>query len=450
MAAITSKGTASIERMVDTFEALKYYRGGLMPEWARRQNDFPNVVLIRGGKLTLSELSKLVPNAVVNTSGNEYLAKLPIIVGFDATLIIDEAAKLKLSIERGSFLINVGQLYIIDSEVSGWSEELGSYSFYSGKKGEFRPFISSFGGSKTYVADSAFHSLGYQGGISYGFSIVTFTDSLVTKVENPEDTNLMEAPTGWVLNSTFEDMYFGFYCYEAKDVVVANNVYLNNIIYGIDPHDRSSGLIIANNEVHGTKEKHGIIFSREVNNSYIFGNTVYNNHRSGIMLDRSCEHNIIALNKVYDNGGDGISIYESSHNLILQNRVYKNQEHGIRVRNSLDAKIQSNVILANKGSGVYFHIRNLDDHDYRDLKIDPYSMNVSGTVTSSIIAHNGSSAIHADDFEQLKFGGLTLSNNGFSSADIGLSGELSQVQTEVVKYITENDKVVIVNRVQGE
>ena len=421
-----------------------------MPEWASRQNGFPHVVLIRSGKLSLSDLSRMVPSAVVQTAKNEYIARLPIVVGFDASLVIDAKSVLKLSIEKGSFLINVGNLFIVDSEVSGWSEKQGMYSKYTGDKKAFRPFISSFGGSKTYVTDSTFHSLGYQGGISYGFSIVTFTDSLVTKVDNPEDTNLMNPPTGWVLNSTFEDMYFGFYCYEAKDVVVANNVYLNNIIYGIDPHDRSSGLIIANNEVFGTKEKHGIIFSREVNESFIFGNTVYNNHRSGIMLDRSCEHNLIAMNTVYENGGDGISLYESSHNVVYKNRIYQNEEHGVRVRNSLDAIIKNNVLVANKGSGVYFHTRNLDDHDYRDLELDPYMMVVSGTVINSLIAYNQSSAIHAEDFEQINLGDLTMQNNGYSSADIGLTGDWSGVQTDIIKQLVHNNNVVSVSRVEGK
>ncbi len=107
------------------------------------------------------------------------------------------------------------------------------------------------------------------------------------------------APTGWVLNSRIEDLWYGFYCWEADDIVLRGNTFRDNIKYGIDPHDRSRRLIIAENDVSGTREKHGIIISREVNDSWIIGNRSHGNNLSGIVLDRQCRNTVIANNLTY-------------------------------------------------------------------------------------------------------------------------------------------------------
>src|SRR3546814_12525544 len=100
-------------------------------------------------------------------------------------------------------------------------------------------------------------------------------------------------PTGWLIDSEFYDNWYGFYCYEAEDVVIRGNDYHDNIKYGIDPHDRSRRLIIAGNKAHDTKEKHGIIVSREVDDSWIINKQAYDNELSGIVIDRNSVNNEI-------------------------------------------------------------------------------------------------------------------------------------------------------------
>ena len=103
--------------------------------------------------------------------------------------------------------------------------------------------------------------------------------------------------------------------------MIKGNTYRDNIVYGIDPHDRSHGLIIAENTVFGTKKKHGIIISREVNDSWIINNESYDNKLSGVVIDRNSESNLIAYNRVHGNHADGITLYESGDNLLWGNQV---------------------------------------------------------------------------------------------------------------------------------
>src|SRR3546814_16773 len=202
-------------------------------------------------------------------------------------------------------------------------------------------------------------------------------------------------PTGWLIDSEFYDNWYGFYCYEAEDVVIRGNDYHDNIKYGIDPHDRSRRLIIAGNKAHDTKEKHGIIVSREVDDSWIINNQAYDNALSGIVIDRNSVNNVVAHNRVYRNHADGITIYESPKTLIWQNLVSANLRHGIRVRNSTNMRLYGNVAVGNGLSGIYGHIKDLAGTG-RNLRLDPFHERISMTVVGGQLISNGSSPVGID------------------------------------------------------
>src|SRR5690606_20568467 len=212
--------------------------------------------------------------------------------------------------------------------------------------------------------------------------ISQYTPNMAKIMKRPE-------PTGWIIGSEFADMWYGFYCYETRDFVVKGNTYRDNIVYGIDPHDRSHGLIIAENDVYGTKKQHGIIVSREVNDSFIFRNKSHDNILSGVVLDRNSSNNLVAYNEVYQNHSDGITLYESGDNLLWGNRVIANRRHGIRVRNSVNIKLYENVAMANGLMGVYGHIKDLSDTD-RDIDLDPFDTKVSLIVVGGELTGNNS------------------------------------------------------------
>src|SRR5690606_11645035 len=202
-------------------------------------------------------------------------------------------------------------------------------------------------------------------------------------------------PTGWVIDSIWDDMWYGFYCYEADDVVIRGNTYRNNLVYGIDPHDRSRRLIIAENTAYGTREKHGIIVSREVNDSWIFNNRSYDNELSGIVIDRSSVNNVLAYNETYRNKSDGVTIYESGDNLLWGNKAYNNERHGIRVRNSVNVKLYENLVVSNGKLGVYGHVKDLSNTD-RDLLLDPFETNISMLIVGGKLVANASGPMGVD------------------------------------------------------
>ncbi|WP_313451861.1 mannuronan 5-epimerase AlgG [Pseudomonas rhodesiae] len=439
----TKPGKISIRRMMQE-DALKDFIGGdnKMAEWVVRQHGIPQAIFIDDGYMNLKDLLGKVPKQYLSeTSPGVFLAKLPIVVGRKGILEIDKRTQeLRLSQEAGSFLINDGQLFVRDTKITGWSEKANGPALFKSPK-EFRPFLLAWGGTETYVANSKMASFGYANSKSYGVSISQYTPNMAKVLKRPE-------PTGWIIDSEFSDMWYGFYCYETTGFVIKGNTYKDNIVYGIDPHDRSHGLIIADNTVYGTKKKHGIIISREVNDSFIFNNRSYDNKLSGLVIDRNSVNNLIADNEIYRNHTDGITLYESGDNLLWGNKVISNRRHGIRVRNSVNIKLYENVAMANGLTGVYGHIKDLTDTD-RDIALDPFDAKVSLIVVGGELAGNGSGPLSIDSPLSIELYRVSMLAPTKSSG-ISFSGVLGDRQEEILDLLVRQQKAVLIDPVERQ
>lgn len=436
-------GKVRITRIMEEV-GLKEFVGGdnKMAEWVARQQGIPQAIVIEGGYVNIQDLAKKVPKQYLSeVSPGVYLARLPILVKADATFDVDKKAhELRLSQEKGSFLVNEGKLFMSDTQLNGWREKTNSLATFR-KPDEFRPFLLSWGGSETYIINTKMASLGYDQSKSYGVSISQYTPNMVKQMNKPD-------PTGWIVGSEFSDMWYGFYCYETKDFVVKGSTYRDNIVYGIDPHDRSHGLIIAENNVYGTKKKHGIIISREVNDSFIFNNKSHDNKLSGLVLDRNSVNNIVAYNEIYKNHTDGITLYESGDNLLWGNKVIANRRHGIRVRNSVNIKLYENIAMANGLLGVYGHIKDLSDTD-RDIALDPFDTKVSLIVVGGELTGNSSGPLSIDSPLSIELYRVAMLAPSKTSG-ISFNGILGERQDEILDLLVRQQKAVLIDPVESQ
>ncbi|WP_349971579.1 mannuronan 5-epimerase AlgG [Pseudomonas caspiana] len=436
-------GKVRITRIMEEV-GLKEFVGGdnKMAEWVARQQGIPQAIVIEGGYMNIQDLAKKVPKQYLSeVSPGVYIARLPILVKADATFEVDKKAhELRLSQEKGSFLVNEGKLFMSDTQLNGWREKTNSLSTFRTPK-EFRPFLLSWGGSETYIINTKMASLGYDQSKSYGVSISQYTPNTAKQMNKPD-------PTGWIVGSEFSDLWYGFYCYETKDFVVKSSTYRDNIVYGIDPHDRSHGLIIAENNVYGTKKKHGIIISREVNDSFIFNNKSHDNKLSGLVLDRNSVNNIVAYNEIYKNHTDGITLYESGDNLLWGNKVIANRRHGIRVRNSVNIKLYENIAMANGLLGVYGHIKDLSDTD-RDIALDPFDTKVSLIVVGGELTGNSSGPLSIDSPLSIELYRVAMLAPSKTSG-ISFNGVLGDRQDEILDLLVRQQKAVLIDPVESQ
>jgi mannuronan 5-epimerase len=417
------------------FNSLTTAVGQGLRELALRQKGGLRAVMVEDGFVDFAQLTDSLPKDVLEqTAPGIYVLRLPLLVRHGATLLISARVKqLRLSQDRGALLASEGNLFIIGSEVVGWNEQRAAPAMFKDKH-EFRPFIIGWGGSRTYIAKSRIAHLGYAATKSFGLSLSQYSTETVQRAVWPR-------PTGWVVDSQVEDLWYGFYTWEADDVVLRGNTFRNNIKYGIDPHDRSRRLIIAENDVSGTREKHGIIISREVNQSWIINNKSHENKLSGIVLDRQCRDTIIAHNITARNGSDGIVISESSHNLVWSNLAVGNQHHGIRLRNSANVRIQDSSAVANGLAGIYGVARDLSGTD-RDLHEDPYEKTLSMAVVGGQLSANGSGPINVDEPARIQLYGIDLRT---PQRELGyrLGGALLAFQVDVLDILLRRKQVTV-------
>ncbi|MEZ8144197.1 hypothetical protein A1OQ_02765 [Enterovibrio norvegicus FF-162] len=409
----THKADVTLERLPEQHLIRRYRLVNDMQAQAKAQGGIPEVLVVSDGIATLQDISSRYPNALVHKSkeGKDiYLAKFPILVKGSAAILVSKNQELRLSEERHTFLVGGGEFFVLSGAVKSWRESTQTPSYWTGDKDAYRAFYTGWNGSRTYFYDSTFESLGYWNVKAYGVTLTSTSLSVNERTSMPWIKD--DIATGVLMKNKFIDVYYGFYCYKAQDVVILENEYIKNIVYGIDPHDYSERLIIARNRTWGTLIKHGIIISREVNNSFIFENVSYDNTRSGIMLDRTSLNNVIAKNTAYNNGGDGLTVQESNYNLVWDNLFYNNKQHGINVRNSQHVRLYDNTVFANGGAGIYGHVNNLADHTHRKLYLDPFETKVSIDVRGGKLIANAGGAINVSEFEYAKIAEVALGDNG--------------------------------------
>lgn len=392
---------------------------------------YPRYIHIERGVYDASSLARDLralgyPDAL-RQSGRKFLLNLPIFIAPEAELVLAaDTEVLQMEQARGTFMVNAGKVWAHDVDIVGWESLTNAPSVLLPERRErFRPFIISWGGSQFNAAETRFRNLGFESSKAYGLSFSQGTSRVLRTRPAP-----MFPPRGQLIENSFEDMYFGLYTYAAENVAVIGNEYRNNIVYGIDPHDFSKALLIALNSTYGSREKHGIIGSRSVDNSWFVGNLSFRNGGTGLMVERRSSTNLIYANRIWGNGGDGISIFESPCNLIAANHVDSDRNDAVKVRNSWNVGIYRNVMRSSAQAVVNVYIANPEPgarHAARNVQLDPFSYYADAVFAENRFHIRGSAGIGA-----VGLGAALFKDN----AIIGgrkklLSGDLARYQNAV-------------------
>jgi parallel beta-helix repeat protein len=200
--------------------------------------------------------------------------------------------------------------------------------------------------SRMDIVDSEVAYLGFDRAESYGlvWKVAGTTPGILDAV------NVM----GDVTNSFLHHNFFGMYTYGHFGGQWTFNEVANNVKYGIDPHDDSDYLLIANNYVHhnGT---HGIIASKRCDHVTIRDNISSYNVGNGIMLHILSDDSLIEGNTTEFNGDSGISLYDS-HRVIVRDNTSSNNRRGIRLSvGSSENLIEENLVSLNTDLGLYLY-----------------------------------------------------------------------------------------------
>lgn len=298
-------------------------------------------IVLRSGRHRLEALPALIDRPdLLACDGSRCRLAAPLVVAAGATLVVD-GIELRLVQEAGALITAYGGLFISDSELLGWGETAGAPAETDARGAAFRPWITGLEDNRTVIRRSRLAHLGYQGTSTFGLA---FTHG----GRDPDEGG----PRVSVVGNTIQDLYFGFFSFGAVGVEVIQNEITDSHVYGVDPHDATRDLLIAENTVTGTRRSHGIILSREIHDAVVVGNESSGNAGAGLFVDKGSFDVTFARNRSVANGKDGIVVYESRDIRIVANELLGNGRAGVRVRASADVEVESNAIRHNAGPGI--------------------------------------------------------------------------------------------------
>jgi parallel beta-helix repeat protein len=296
------------------------------------------ITVSAGQDVTLKALSRAVSNpaALREVGPGEWLLGADLVVARGASVRIaaPEARWLKLRSEPGKF-VSVralgGALDIQGTCVTSWDS---GQKRADTEQADGRGYLLARDGGQMNIDHAELRFLGHGAAESYGVSWRT------------------AGTGGSITHSVVSDLYFGLYTNAVDGLVVRDNEFYNNALYGIDPHTGSRNLRIERNVVHDNG-KHGIILAEDCTDSVIRDNVVYRNRHHGIVLYQGSDRNTVENNDSFLNAAQGINVNESSENVVRANRVFQNTESGIGVGQTAQRNVvELNQIRANQQDGV--------------------------------------------------------------------------------------------------
>lgn len=171
----------------------------------------------------------------------------------------------------------------------------------------------------------------------------------------------------------------GFYSNKMGYMIIENNNFHDNYLYGIDPHTGTHDLVIRNNKVHHNNAT-AVVCAKDCYNILIEGNEVYNNldtHR-GIAFSINSDHSIAQNNYVHDqdiciginrfsdfdeiynntlsNCNTAIDLTDTSNNIVHNNKIL-GAKYGVVLQNVTN-KIFNNKIYNSTNGIVLIHTSN--------------------------------------------------------------------------------------------
>ena len=159
--------------------------------------------------------------------------------------------------------------------------------------------------------------------------------------------------TGWVEGNTFDHNHFGAYTFGASGMMWRSNMFAENDVYGLDPHDDSNNAMVEDNVFYRNK-KHGFIVSKRCNYNIIRNNLSVENTFHGFMLHEDSAYNTIENNISYGNA-DNFVIYASNFNTIRNNKSYTPRLSHVRINQpAYNNFVLDNQLIGGK-RGVYVY-----------------------------------------------------------------------------------------------
>lgn len=254
-----------------------------------------------------------------------------------------------------------GSLFIENTKITSWDTTIQAVdtNYEDG-----RPFLLAREDARMDICNSEIAYLGFGAGQAYGLS---WRD--VNSSSDPPEAPKRRRVRGDMIGSESHHNYYGYYTFQAQDMIVRGNKFYSNIQYGFDPHDYTTDVLVEHNEAFDNGN-HGFIISRGCERFVFYRNKSYENRvkpgsknpsAHGFMLDPGSPssgqqspsvNNLYIENESYNNDGYGIRILDSDDNTFIENKFIGNRTGISLEEGSSNNRFQGNIISGNIGQKI--------------------------------------------------------------------------------------------------
>lgn len=341
---------------------------------AGRKGD-TEAIEIQSGLVTLDMLRQRLTARHLGrdiASGAEVL-RVPLVIGREATLRLDQDEILLLGQEDGAFIVNFGRLEVIGGEIS-------SDLAHDETAEDFSPFIATVGSGTVHLSGATFRRLGFGYTAKFaGFSIMAHPTML------PDGRNLIET-------SRFDDLVT-VSLVGVRHVEVRGNRFFdmrrNPLLVS-----RSPDAIIEGNLFSGETPTNAVRVANGSSNSRLVRNVVLEGARAGLLVTSGSDGVLVSRNLIWRRNGGGVKLFNVRCGVVEMNVILDDRQKGVEIRSSADALLRQNRIIGNQNAGVWVSANPPDAMTY---------------VVGNLLRENGS-GLSTASAGNIALGGNDLSN----------------------------------------
>ena len=219
---------------------------------------------------------------------------------------------------------------------------------------------------------------------------ILFRNSGYSSMNDYAAIGLIDARNVTIENNFVEHAYFAIHVANAQQCTISNNV-----IRGTPKTEQTSGnaihlwkcdnMVVKDNSVTGHRD--GIYFEF-VTNSYISGNTSFNNIRYGLHFMFS--NNDTYAENIFKDNGAGVAVMYSNHVHMIANTFEHNwgaSAYGLLLKEISDAVIQKNKFTQNT-VGILMESTNRIETDQNQFSNNGWALRIQASCDQNIIHHN--------------------------------------------------------------
>lgn len=327
----------------DRFFNKFFQGGGRLYRLVSQQQGVPHAVVIRSGKWTLEGLAARLAReeGALRRQGQAYLLRMPLLLGQGASLVARPGESLRLSRERGAFIVSMGELHLRKARLEAWDEGRSAPAAPQSDPSAFRPFLLAWSGSSTYIGESTVAGLGFEENLASGLTMAAGPAGL-------SGYALPAAPQAMIHDSRFEGMHEGVLASAVPGLRLCRNQFEGSRQYALHLEAGTSGWVVGN-RISGTEGPYAL-YASGVSDLKVVANEIVENRRSGIAISDS--HDIVLAENQVRQNFDALFLQRTDEVLMTDNHLLDNQRHGVSLSQVGRVRMQGDHIGPNRGVGV--------------------------------------------------------------------------------------------------